>query len=746
MPKSLFPFQRYSRQRVQVWVRSPHPASRLRPLWQIVALLILASVAGLTLKGFWLGLRFIINPNTPHWIERYLPQASSGLGQAQPQSLAAITAELAQAGLSAGEMIELPTKQSSDWLLPILAPSQLCSAPCQHLVELRLYRPGDRADNPHLRLVDRLAVSGPTEAAAIAPLVGSVLEHPGSLRQLPLETVELLAEAENQQNWLTLKGHWQRGQISLSYGQLIQYDPAQARLRTSIAWSSPVSQDPYWLELDGVAPPELVINQSIGLDPKFLAYWLSGSQSSQIATRSRPISFSEPALSGSLITSEYGKALLQARSGLWSAAAKTLQSLKQPLGDAWTTDAEAQLGLIQLHSQMTQQQAERNWASDSQQILAYLIDGRWQAALSRLERSPEAYKEVQALLKQDSGRLWQRVTTALQVKPNQSDVQVWGMLILSAQQDRAAAVSWLERQDARAAVQKRFDQILVAVQPRPTPANPDPSQPLEQAPVTIPASASSRPSESDRWSLMGYLTSLYTVEPQSWFSPKTINPTAFDQWYRIQVNLLSNGQSGWRSPASALGQTPAQILWQQLQLDTQPQLDVLVETATGFRLATATVQGLQIQGDRVWLLAVSDSPLEASQAALALSAGRLTLLNPGNLLRQMQVSAEAEWFKAIQQIAKSEAIALPANLQVQSVDVTGDRQPDFIITAPESGPKGDLTGLLILSENGQVLYRNAAMTQAVATIRDRTVPPALLLQDTSSYQLVQWSAAAQQFQ
>ncbi|NEQ32055.1 MAG: hypothetical protein F6K04_13800 [Leptolyngbya sp. SIO4C5] len=748
MSKSLFPFQRpLSQRRVQVWVRSPRAARRWQAVGQIAALIALVATAGLTLNGVWIGIRYILNPNTSHWLDRYLPQ-TTGLGQAELQTLAAIEAELAQAGFSVGEIIQLQDgDQTGDWLFPVLAPSPRCKTPCAHLVELRLYRPSRQADEARLRLVDRLPVTGPTEETAIAPLVGLVLEHPGSGRQLPWQTVKILA-ADQQQNWLTLEGRWQRGQVSLLYGQLIQYDAAQGRLRASVVWSSPSQQEPYWLELDGVAPPELVVDQSVGLEPRFAAYRLSGGQSSSIAARSQPISFLEPALGGSLITSDYGKALLQARNGLWSPAAKTLQALKQELKDAWTVEAEAQLGLIKLHSQLTQQQAERTWVSESQQILAYLIDGRWEAAFKRLEQSPAAYDEVQVLLKKDSGRLWKRVTTALQVSPNQADIQVWGLLILSAQQDRSAAMSWLQRQDARAEARSRFQRLLVATRPKPAPTAPT-SSTLSQPPAadaTVPAATpvTQPPTAVTRWNLMGYLTALYTVEPQRWFSSARIQAAAFDHWYRIQVNSLSDGRSGWRSPAT-LTPLQSQTLWQQLSFNRQSQLEVLLETTNGFQLATVTVQGLQIQGDRVEVLAASRDRLDTAQAALAFSPGSLNLLAPAVSLAQMSEFTETAWFQALKQLEKNEVLTLPSNLQIQSVDVTDDQQAEFVITAPEAGTATDL-GLVILSADGQLLYRNSAIIQAVGVIRDRALPPALLLQDRNNYQLVQWSAAIQQFQ
>ena len=47
------------------------------------------------------------------------------------------------------------------------------------------------------------------------------------------------------------------------------------------------------------------------------------------------------------------------------------------------------MDVIRLHSQLTKTQAEKNWASPSQQVLADLIDGRWEKALQVFEASPE---------------------------------------------------------------------------------------------------------------------------------------------------------------------------------------------------------------------------------------------------------------------------------------------------------------------------------------------------------------------
>ncbi|MGF1677475.1 MAG: hypothetical protein ACFCUV_27860, partial [Rivularia sp. (in: cyanobacteria)] len=90
--------------------------------------------------------------------------------------------------------------------------------------------------------------------------------------------------------------------------------------------------------------------------------------------------------------------------------------------------------------------ADTSWASPSQQVLAYLIDGRWGEALKIFEASPQNTAEIKNLLKVDTGRLENRIDAALQVNPNRSEVQAWKALIIASQKGTNQADNWLNTQ------------------------------------------------------------------------------------------------------------------------------------------------------------------------------------------------------------------------------------------------------------------------------------------------------------
>ncbi|WP_235526468.1 hypothetical protein [Nostoc piscinale] len=89
---------------------------------------------------------------------------------------------------------------------------------------------------------------------------------------------------------------------------------------------------------------------------------------------------------------------------------------------------------------------KKTWASPSEQVLADLIDGRWNKALKVFKASPQNVQEISILLKGEKGKLWNRVASALEVNPQQPDVLAWGALILAVQQGDASAIAWLEKQ------------------------------------------------------------------------------------------------------------------------------------------------------------------------------------------------------------------------------------------------------------------------------------------------------------
>ncbi|MCZ0901509.1 hypothetical protein ON021_16535, partial [Microcoleus sp. HI-ES] len=115
-------------------------------------------------------------------------------------------------------------------------------------------------------------------------------------------------------------------------------------------------------------------------------------------------------------------------------------------GKNWPAVAQAQLETIEFHAKITRAQAIASWASPGQQVLAELIDGRWSEALQVFEADPSNSHEIATTLKNDSGRIWNRIDAALRVNAADADVKAWGALIVASQDGTREAMNWLDQQ------------------------------------------------------------------------------------------------------------------------------------------------------------------------------------------------------------------------------------------------------------------------------------------------------------
>ena len=379
--------------------------------------------------GSWFAARLIVNPGS--WLRGILPEWNQG---ANLQTLAGIRTEAAKAGQSVGQAIALA---NGTVLLPILAPQPHCQN-CTQIAELRAYRASAQAS---YELVDRLSTPGIEELMAIAPLTTSRVTSAGSSRKLPLTHITAMESPPDAAVWLCLSGEWQRSSTQTLYGQIVRYDAQRDRLQPILNWTSPAAELPRWQQITGSATPELWINQSIGLEPQFQVYQVRSPNAPGKLVQLEAIGLTESVLEDS--TYEHG--LLLARNGLWSVALTSLQRAKTVQGSNWSAQAQAQLDLIALHAQQTQQQADRDWASPAQQITALLIDGRWAAAFDRLKAARANGYDIKSLLVANADLFWQRIDAALRVDSGQIEVQRWGTLLQAAQHDRPTAIAWLKQ-------------------------------------------------------------------------------------------------------------------------------------------------------------------------------------------------------------------------------------------------------------------------------------------------------------
>jgi hypothetical protein len=712
------------------------PAWVRRGLVTVAVWLTLAGAgAGVVLSTLW-GLQLLVAPQPVAWLERWVPRGDQDWSR-QITSLEEIEAEAESAGLWVGDPVTVTAEGQTHWLLPLWQTRPNCSRDCDTIVEVRalvvLVPDGSR-----LQLQDQVAISGPEEAFVVAPLQGTSAQSIGSSRVLPLTQIRPLPEMGSG-HWYTLWHQWQRGSSRVDYGQVIHYSASQGRLRRLVRWTSPARALPAWMPLEPGEPAVLVIDQTVGLEPQFQGFQLTGG-----GMQMRPISLSELALVEA--DPRYEQVMVLARAGLWSDALARLEQLKADQADRWTLMATAQHRLIERHAQVTRRQAEQSWASPNQKMLALLIDGQWQAALTLLT---EAANYNATAVTQESGRLWQRVVTSLQVNPTPA-AQVWGALLLMAQQDQATAQGWLARQTNPGSAQRQFQQILLAQRP-PEPSGTPAELATESAEADAPPAASGAESIQG---IVGTVSPLSQVNGADWrsvsdtrdaspgsFEPGTLGPN--QQWLVVQVQAIQQGGRWQLSPAAdrltALGTGSGGAAIASLQL--------LLPGNSGPQGATVQTMAVRQQGSRLDLLVAA--PTGASTAAIAITQGLAQGLSPnvGSALRQwrQQQPAWAEQIVAqLSQQLDADLIDSESLLQaamVQSLDVTADGNAEAVVAlnldvlgeTPAQAQLAALPQHWIITPDGTVLYQSANQPL------QGWLPGGLLIRDGDRYQVWLWN-------
>jgi hypothetical protein len=762
---------------------APKPKRGSRIKSALLVLFILLGMAGTVLGGGWLAVQLIINPGSVRWLSWMMPEWNRHALQREViQTLAEIEAEAAESGRSLGTPLYLPATVGlpQDLLIPILAESDHCggkgaiaSIPsgCGKLIEIRIYRPLSNREGARpgsFQLISRMSVSGPEEFFVLDPFVTSPTAVPGSNRIMPLSTVTLIeGNATESGIWLHLSGERMRGSTRIVYGQVVRYDPAIPQLYSLVEWTSPAGKFPTWQQITGSEATELVVNQTVGLEPSFKVYQVERLQSSTEPIRLGPISLEQAALD----SQTYENGLTLARNGLWSTALQTLESLKQQIDAAnWSAAAQAQLDLIALHADATKAQAERDWASPSQQILAQLIDGRWGNALQLLQTTIRNGYDLSSLLASDSDRIWQRVNAALQVNRNQPDVQVWGALVLTTQRDRAAAIAWLRQQNSAPDTNTRVQQVLNLVNPQSAP--------------TITASHDSR--------MIGSATQVSSINAADWLRPQANSPLTLagqQVWYQIQLANFHDGQRWRQSPFTDLNlpsTETAQRLWSLLGLTNNSPIQILVWSSDGQpQTIEATVKAARVSGGELQLLAAGSPPSNANSSAgqalspLAITLSTVSWLETGNLITLNELSQQqpnggsallTNLWQELQQANQVQATDLTdldllqevGQWSVELIDLTGDGQLESVftfkpsllsassyVTASAQAANQDETRTLIFSAQGQLIYSELSTeaTQflvAIANPGDGTT--ALLVANGQTYGLQRWSAQNQRFE
>lgn len=728
------------------------------------------AAGGILLGGIWLAILLMINPNAIVWLNHFLPEWTRIpiASNSPPQTLAAIQNELQKNGFTGGEFQSL---KDDELLLPVFSTTPNCQIDCEKIVELRVYHPTKSDKDKKYQLVSQLAIAGPQEFFALATGAGNKGNSSLS-RALPLTKISPFNDkAPGEGFWFILTGQRTNGDPAITYGQIVHYNPDQMHLSVMVQWTSPNEFVPAWQQITGNPTPEFVINQTAGLEPKFKVYQLKPRPFVPDPIYLQEISLVQPAIDAPL----FHKALMLARSGLWSPARQLLLSQKK---QKWSANAQVQLDIIQLHAQVTESQAKQAWASPSQQIYANLLDGRWADALLVFQSSESGFpvQEIATMLKTDSGTLWDRVAAALKVTSNDSNLKAWAVLIVAAQQNREKAIAYFKQLQKNQTIKSETNLKI--------------NELLDHLEDTAQVDNLNRTSQ-----LIGRAQPIKTVNPAEWLqldqtpkSKKTLPPIKpGEQRYQIQISAFNDGRRWQQMPFSKLKlpkAAQAKQLWNYLGLNSESQIQIAAWTPEGQQESvSATVQGVSYQGGVIQLLVAGEAlpSLTASSRPLAYTEAALNWLEPASVtitdLNQLQpktVSALLPTFwRELVRSGQIKSKAMPS-LQVilsemgywsvRLVDLTDNNQPEIVLTLyqdrsgalkkPDVAPTEDTrqyqARTLIFSEQGTLLYSelsseaNGALT-AIASLGDGGAA-ALVIDNKTNYSLKRWSKERKRFE
>ncbi|MEI1373443.1 hypothetical protein PQG02_06250 [Nostoc sp. UHCC 0926] len=743
-----------------------------------LAIAILLSSASLIMAFAWISVLFIFNPDQVSWLNKILPAwAQIPLGKHErPQSLKQIQLNLSKENKMFGETLPLHQDAKNSFLLPVFQQRANCQSDCKQLVELRVYQRSEELEfksqsENYYYLATQLPVTGPEESFVISPLLDGTSEPQDISIPLPLTEVQRFDGGTPLSGvWFNLGGQRQQGTSAFAYGHIVYYNPERTNLLQMLSWTSPSGQLPKWRQVTGDGTKELVVEQTIGLEPYLQVYQVKPLKLFLKPIQLEAITLQSPALKDSA----YQNALSIARSGLWTPAFEWLKFIKKQRKGVLPEAAQAQMDLIRLHSQLTKTQADKNWASPSQEVLADLIDGRWGKALQVFEASPHNAQEIATLLKADKKRLWNRTVAALRVNPNRLEVQAWFALILAVQQGEEHANSWLKAQPKITKDNFVYIQGLLA---------------RLNNQGTKSQISSTHPSQ-----IVGTVQPITQVTSTEWLqpnSPTNLKLTDNQVWYQVEVSAFNDGKRWLNSSFENLNPPKtdaAKFFWKTLGITSDPEIQIVVWLPNGEQQITiAAIKAVQLRGKVLRLLAAGPKTPENQNDVLqpkplALTNAALEWVQPSPITLQelhqqnpqgVKVMLSTVW-QSLQQSGEVPAGAIPnfeqmqeklGDWPVQVIDLTNNAQPEIILTIsaaaiaslnqPTSGIQGKNTEqhrdrTIILSDSNEVIYTDFTgnyfqRLSAIAKLSG-VQSLALLVENAHNYSLRRWSEKNQRFE
>ncbi|MBD2679697.1 MULTISPECIES: hypothetical protein [Nostoc] len=751
--------------------QKPKPGSWLS---STLAIAILLSSAGLIITFAWISFLFILNPDQVSWMNKILPTwAQIPLGKHErPQTFKNIELNLTNKNLIVGELLPLYQDTKNSFFMPVFQQRANCESDCQKLVEIRVYQRSQELEfksepENYYYLESQLSITGPEESFVISSLADATLEPQDISVPLPLTKVQRFeGQTPSPGVWFNLRGERQQGTSTLAYGYIVYYNPERSNLQQMLSWTSPTGQLPKWQQVTGDATKELVIDGTLGLEPRLEVYQVKPLKLFLKPIQLEAINLKSPVLKDS----GYQNALSIARTGLWTPAFEWLKFIKKQR-KGLPQEAQAQMDLIRLHSQLTKSQAEKSWASPGEQVLADLIDGRWGKALQVFE-SAHNVQEIATLLRGDEKRLWNRTVAALRVNPNRQEVQAWFALILAVQRGQEAANSWLETQPQITKDRLAYIQRLLA-----------------KLDGEVTKSQISHPSQ-----IVGTVQSIAEVTSSEWLQPNStadLKLTDNQVWYQVQVSAFSDGKRWLNFPFEDFNPpktSRAKFFWETLGINSDSQMQIVVWLPNGEQQITiATIKAVQLR-NKVLRLLVAAPKIPENQnnvlqpKPLALTNAALEWVQPFPItLRELhaqnpsavKVILSSVW-ESLQKSGEVPAGAIPSFEQmqdklgdwpVQTIDLTNNGQPEIILTIsgatiaslnqPQPGTGEENTNqspdrTIILSDSDEVIYtdfqQNSFQKLSAIAKLSGVQSLALLVENADRYSLMRWSDKNQRFE
>ncbi|WP_375499705.1 hypothetical protein [uncultured Nostoc sp.] len=745
-------------------------------LSSMLAIALLFSSASLIMAFAWISVLFIFNPDQVSWLNKILPVwAQIPLGKNErPQTLKQIQLDLSKKNQIFGETLPLNQNVENSFLLPVFQQRANCQSDCEELVELRVYERSEELEfksqsENYYYLATQLPVTGPEESFVISSSLDGTSELQDISIPLPLTEVQRFEGATPSPGvWFDLHGQRQQGTAAIRYGHVVYYNPERRNLLQMLSWTSPNGQLPKWRQVTGDGTKELVLDQTIGLEPHLQVYQVKPLKLFLKPIQLEAITLKSPALKDYA----YQNALSIARSGLWTPAFEWLKFIKKQYKGVLLKEAQAQMDLIRLHSQLTKTQAEKIWASPSQEVLADLIDGRWGKALQVFEASPHNAQEIATLLKVDKKRLWNRTVAALRVNPDRLEVQAWFALILKVQQGEEHANSWLKAQPKITKDNLAYIQGLLA---------------------RLNGEGTSQISSTHPSQIVGTVQPITQVTNTDWLQPNSSVDLKLtdNQWYQVEVSTFHDGKRWLNSPFENFNPPKtdtAKFLWKTLGISSDPEIQIVVWLPNGEQEITiAAIKAVQLRGKVLRLLAAGPKIPENQNDVLqpkplALTNAALEWVQPSPITLQqlhqqnpqaVKVMLSSVW-KSLQQSDEVPGGAIPSFEQmqeklgdwpVQVIDLTNNAQPEIILTisagaiaslnqpTPESqgkNPEQRRDRTIILSDSNKVIYtdftgNDLQRLSAIAKLSG-VQSLALLVENAHNYSLRRWSEKNQRFE